>query len=71
MEIKPNKMDWWRLNPLEYSVYDIEWSPQCGGVVRARFKDNEFEYITCGDVRYALDIGYRIINMQMEVYDVS
>ena len=56
---------WWRLNPRKHYMYAIEWSAEMGGVVRSKLDSIAYwDYEPCSDVRFASDVGYRLIDRQ-------
>ena len=59
--------DYWRINKLEDSVSDIEWTPKVGGWVRARIDSlDDWHYKACENVIYAEDIGWNMIEKKKE-----
>jgi hypothetical protein len=61
------RCNWWRLNKKEEAISDIEWTPDKGGVVRARLDSLEaWEYRPCEKARFAVGIGEGIIRNQKE-----
>ena len=59
------EVDYWRINKSKNSTYSIEWTAKRGGVVRAKLDSlAEWQYKSCSCVKYALQLGYQIIDNQ-------
>ena len=60
-----NDDSWWRLNPRKHYMYAIEWSAEFRGIVRAKLDSIAgWDYKPCSDVRFAQDVGHRMIDKQ-------
>lgn len=63
---------WWRMNPVSYHTYTIEWTPECGGVVRAKLDDiANWQYKECRCARFAESLGLEIIGQQRRMREMK
>lgn len=61
-----NDNDWWDYTKVAMN-HKIQWTPQCGGWVRARRdRCTKWEYKKCGNASCALSTGDRIIENQID-----
>lgn len=61
-----NNTEWWDYTQCE-RPYKIQWTPKCGGWVRAKLDSiTPWEYKRCGNSSNAYAIGDKIIEAQIE-----